>query len=112
LQDEKARKSVARERENKQKGDAFFLLVENQAGDTRRLKIFRRSSVSLWVFTLFSSVTTAQAVTNMQAMWGVLFIYLLFIASAAATNYYVSNSGSDSNAGTSTSAPFKTLAHV
>jgi parallel beta-helix repeat protein len=41
-----------------------------------------------------------------------LFLILIFGFAANATTYYVSNSGSDYNSGTSTSAPWKTLAKV
>lgn len=41
-----------------------------------------------------------------------LFLILIFGLAANATTYYVSNSGSDNNSGTSTSAPWKTLAKV
>ncbi len=41
-----------------------------------------------------------------------LFALVLFVSKAHATTYYVSPSGSDANAGTSTTRPWKTLARV
>jgi hypothetical protein len=50
---------------------------------------------------------------RVTGIWGAIILLGMFSANVWATTYYVSSSvGSDSNAGTSSSAPWQTIAHV